>query len=57
LRVLLNDTLVQENVELPRATRGGVESPEAPTNPVLIQGDHGPIALKNIYVRPLTAAH
>ncbi|MCX6619952.1 MAG: DUF1080 domain-containing protein [Acidobacteria bacterium] len=57
LRVLLNDTLVQENVELPRPTRGGVESPEAATNPVLIQGDHGPIALRNIYVRPLTTGH
>jgi hypothetical protein len=55
LRVLLNDTLVQEDVEVPGATRGGLTTPEAALGPLLIQGDHGPVALRNIYVRPLTA--
>jgi len=55
LRVILNDTLVQENVELPGATRGGLDTGEAPVNPMLIQGDHGLIALRNIYVRAFGA--
>ena len=30
-----------------------MEFPEAGTNPLMIQGDHGPVALRNIYIRPL----
>jgi hypothetical protein len=25
--------------------------PEAPTNPLMLQGDHGPVAYRNIYIR------
>ena len=31
-----------------------MEFPEAATNPLMIQGDHGPVAIRNIYVRPLS---
>ena len=27
--------------------------PEAATNPIMLQGDHGAVAFRNIYVRPL----
>jgi hypothetical protein len=27
--------------------------PEAPMNPIMLQGDHGPVAYRNIYTRPL----
>jgi hypothetical protein len=27
--------------------------PEAPTNPIGLQGDHGAVAFRNIYIRPL----
>jgi hypothetical protein len=27
--------------------------PEAATNPIMLQGDHGPVAFRNIYYRPL----
>jgi hypothetical protein len=27
--------------------------PEAPLNPLMLQGDHGPVAFRNIYIRPL----
>ena len=27
--------------------------PEAPENPLMLQGDHGPVAFRNIYFRPL----
>jgi hypothetical protein len=52
LRVLLNETLVQENVELEGPTQAHMDLPEAATNPLMLQGDHGPIAFRNIYVRP-----
>jgi hypothetical protein len=53
LRVLLNDVLVQESFEAGAPTQAHVEIPEAAENPLMLQGDHGPIAYRNIYVRPL----
>lgn len=53
LRVLLNDTHVQENVDVPGGTVSHMKLAEAPTNPIMLQGDHGPVAFRNIYIRPL----
>ena len=53
IRVLFNGLSVQENVEVDGATRAGMEIPEAAMNPIMLQGDHGPVAYRNIYVRPL----
>ncbi|HEY3742658.1 MAG TPA: DUF1080 domain-containing protein [Bryobacteraceae bacterium] len=53
LRVLYNGRLVQEDVECDGPTRAALNIPEAATNPIMLQGDHGPVAFKNIYVRPL----
>ncbi len=53
VRVVYNGLSVQENVEVERPTRAAMEVPEAPTNPIMLQGDHGPVAYRNIYVRPL----
>ncbi len=53
LRVLLNDTHVQENVEVPAPTVSHMNIPEAPSNPIMLQGDHGPVAFRNIYIRSL----
>jgi Domain of Unknown Function (DUF1080) len=47
LNVILNGVLVQENVELTGPTRGGMAT-EKPTGPLLVQGDHGAVALRNI---------
>lgn len=52
-KVLYNGTLVQENADLPGGTRSHMNIPEAATNPLMLQGDHGPVAFRNIYVRPL----
>jgi hypothetical protein len=30
-----------------------MEIPEAAENPLMLQGDHGPVAYRNIYWRPL----
>ncbi|MFN7920678.1 MAG: DUF1080 domain-containing protein [Bryobacteraceae bacterium] len=53
LRVLHNGLSVQGVVELDGGTRAHMEIPEAATNPIMLQGDHGPVAYRNIYVRPI----
>jgi hypothetical protein len=53
LRVLLNGQLVQQDVDVAGPTRSALNLPEGPSHPVMLQGDHGPVAFRNIYVRPL----
>ena len=53
LRVLFNGLAVQKDVGVDGPTRAHLAIPEAPQNPLMIQGDHGPVAFRNIYVRPL----
>ena len=53
LRVLYNGQLVQQNVEVEGPTRAPMPIDEAPLNPLMLQGDHGPVAFRNIYWRPL----
>jgi hypothetical protein len=53
LRVLHNGILIHENVEAEGPTRSGMEIHEAATNPLMLQGDHGAVAYRNIYFRPL----
>ncbi len=53
LRVLLNNVPVQENVTLNHPTTSHLEIPEAARNPIMLQGDHGPVAYRNIYIKPL----
>jgi hypothetical protein len=55
VRVLHNGVLIHENVEVDGPTRSAMDIPEAATNPLMLQGDHGPVAYRNIYVRPLRA--
>jgi hypothetical protein len=53
IRVLHNGDLVQENVEVGGGTRAHMNLQEAPTNPIMLQGDHGPVAFRNLYWRPV----
>jgi hypothetical protein len=53
LRVVYNGLSVQNNVEVDGPTRAAMDHPEAPANPLMLQGDHGPVAFRNIYIRPL----
>lgn len=53
VRVLHNGLLVQENVEVDGPTRAHMNIPEAPLNPLMLQGDHGPVAYRDLYIRPL----
>jgi len=52
-KVTFNGQLVQQNVEVDGPTRSAMDMPEAATNPLMLQGDHGPVAFRNIWVRPL----
>ncbi len=53
IRVLHNGLPIQNNVEVEGPTRAHMPIPEAPLNPLMLQGDHGPVAYRSIYIRPL----
>jgi len=55
VRVVHNDQLVHENVSLRGPTRGAMAEDERPMGPLLLQGDHGPVAYRNLRIRPLNA--
>ncbi|MES2874912.1 MAG: DUF1080 domain-containing protein [Bacteroidota bacterium] len=50
LRVDLNGVTIHDNVELTGVTRGSISADEKATGPLRIQGDHGPIAFRNIKI-------
>ena len=52
-KVVYNGQMVQERVKSGSPTRSHLELPEAARNPIMLQGDHGPVAFRNIYFRPL----
>jgi Domain of Unknown Function (DUF1080) len=47
-RVLLNDFLVQQDVEVTGPTRAAAFADEKPLGPLVIQGDHGPVAVRHM---------
>ena len=49
-KVTLNGVVVQENVQVEKPTGGGVTMKEAPTGPLMLQGNHGPVAFRNIEI-------
>ena len=53
LKVVLNGQVVQENVEVAHGTNVSRNKREQPTGPIYLQGDHGPIAFRNIKITPI----
>jgi sugar phosphate isomerase/epimerase len=51
-QVLHNGITVHEDVELTGPTRAGTYNDEKPTGPLMLQGDHGPVAYRNITIEP-----
>lgn len=51
--VLLNDKLVQQNVEVTGPTRASPFKDEVARDSLMIQGDHGPVAFRNLRYRLL----
>jgi hypothetical protein len=54
VRVALNGAVVQENVEVTGPTRAAPFEDERATGPLMIQGDHGPLAVRNIQYKTYT---
>ena len=54
LKVTLNGVVVQENVEVTGPTRAAPFADERQTGPLMIQGDHGPVAVRNIEYKSYT---
>lgn len=50
-QVSLNGVVIQQNAEVTGPTGSGMFRDEKPEGPLTIQGDHGPVALKNIRYR------
>jgi len=55
IKVVLNGQVVQENQEVPYASGTNWDRKQYPQGPIIIQGDYGPIAIRNVRVRPWKA--
>ncbi|MHC4192791.1 MAG: HEAT repeat domain-containing protein [Planctomycetota bacterium] len=52
-KVIHNGIMVHENMEVTGPTRASTYKDEKPTGPLMLQGDHGPVAYRNIWLIPL----
>ena len=50
IKVTLNGQVIHENVVMQKQTPGGVSGKEAPTGPLMFQGNHGSVAYRNIKI-------
>jgi hypothetical protein len=55
VKVIHNGIVVHEDVEVSGPTRAAAYKDEKPTGPLMVQGDHGPVAYRNIRIVPLNA--
>src|SRR3990172_5826650 len=53
VKVVHNGKLIHENVELTGPTRAALDDQEKPASPLMLQGDHGPVAYRSVRVRAL----
>jgi hypothetical protein len=56
VKVIHNGKVIHENVEVTGPTRGAAAGDEKPAGPLLIQGDHGPVAYRNLRILSLPDA-
>ena len=56
VKVMHNGQVVHENVEVPGPTRAALYNDEKPTGPLLLQGDHGGVAYRNLRVKLIANA-
>jgi hypothetical protein len=50
LRVVLNGTVIHENVEVKGPTTAALGGAEKPKGPLMLQGDHGPVAFRSLRI-------
>ena len=53
VKVVHNGQVIHENVEVTGPTRAAAFEDEKPKGPLMLQGDHGPVAYRNIRIRHL----
>jgi hypothetical protein len=53
VKVVLNGQVVHDDVEVATPTGHAWHNPEVTSGPLLLQGDHGPVAFRNVRIRPL----
>ncbi len=53
IKVWHNGKLIHENADVTGPTRSAAYNNEAPLGPIMLQGDHGPVAFRNLRVTPL----
>ena len=55
LEVRHNGVLIHEDVEMKGPNSAHMDIPEAPRGSLMLQGDHGPVAYRNVRIRPLSS--
>ncbi len=53
VRVVHNGKVVHENVKLTGPTRASLYQDEQPLGPLMLQGDHGPVAYRNVRLKAI----
>lgn len=53
IKVVHNGQTIHENVEVTGPTRASTFDDEKPAGPLMLQGDHGPVAYRNLRLRPI----
>lgn len=53
IKVVHNGKVIHENVSTTGPTRAAAFQDEKPRGPLMIQGDHGPVAYRNIRIKPI----
>ncbi|MCX7426406.1 MAG: DUF1080 domain-containing protein [Planctomycetia bacterium] len=52
VKIVLNGRVIHENLELAGPTPSGVTGKEHARGPIMFQGNHGPVAFRNIRITP-----
>lgn len=55
VKATLNDQVIHDNVEIKGSTGGPLVGKEAPQGALMLQGNHGAVAYRNIRIQPLAA--
>lgn len=53
VKVVHNGKIIHDNVELNGPTRSGIATDEKATGPIMFQGNHGPVAFRNVRVNAI----
>jgi len=53
VKVVHNGVVIHENVEVKGPTTAALGGAERPLGPLMLQGDHGPVAFRNLRLQPL----